>query len=252
MSTWIAEPVGWVWVAVFAVVALVHVGHVALMHGRHRRWHAGHVLMAVGMVVMFWPGARSLVPASAGVAVYAVAAAGVAVTLVVSRLRGARVGWLWLLGVVDFAAMAYMFAMMTTAVAWLSVLVAVWFVVQAIGWASGWLGRALEHGGLGEPAPATHPASGLTDVVTAGGARGAHGDPDRGAGKAHDLAGVAATATTTRARVATTVRRRVIDGGRGDWSVRIALTVMAVGMAYMLLAMQFGPAPMSMGGMAGM
>ncbi len=252
MSTWLPEPVGLVWAAAFAVVTVIHVVHATLMPGRHRHWHAGHVLMAVGMTVMFWPGAGMLVPASAGVAVYATVAALVAMTLIVARLRGARVGWLWLLGVVEFAVMAYMFAMTTTQVAWLSVLAAAWFAVQTIGWASGWLGQVLERGGLGELAPPTHPAAPLTEVV-------ATSDTDLGAGVGPDVAGqqpdpggAMATMTTTRARVATAMRRRVIDGGRGDWSVRITLTVMAAGMAYMLLAMQFGMAPMAMGGMAGM
>lgn len=48
------------------------------------------------------------------------------------------------------------------------------------------------------------------------------------------------------------VARRVVDGGRRDWSVRIALAVMSAGMAYMLLAMQFGMPAHAMPDMSGM
>lgn len=234
-SSWIPEPVGMVWVALFAAVTVNHVGHAVFLPGRHRRWHAGHVLMAVGMTVMFWPGAGMLVATSAGVVVYAAAAALLATVLVVAGVRGARVGRLWLLSVADLAAMAYMLAMMSSRVAWLSVVAAVWFAAQAVGWASGWFGRVLERGGLGEPAPPTHAATPLSGAVPASRA----GGPDPRAQPA-DRQDAGATRTTTGARVVTALRRRVVDGGRGDWSVRISLTVMAVGMAYMLLAMQFG------------
>lgn len=251
-GSWIAGPVvGIVWATLFVLVAIVHVAHMAELPGRHRLWHGAHVLMAAGMVIMFWPGGMRLVPARVAVAVYFLAAGTLAVVLVVAQLRQARLGPLWLVTLVDLAAMAYMFAMMTTRLAWLSVLGAVWFSVQMLGWASGRLGRILERGGLGERFPPTHA---FADTCCGG---TAHQDPANG--RPDDLRpGRPEDAVTTRmAQVARAVRghvaRGVVDGGHRDWSVRIALAVMSAGMAYMLLAMQFGiPATNAMPEMPGM
>lgn len=268
INAWLPPLAGTVWAGLFVLVALVHLGHVAVMSARHRCWHAGHVLMAAGMVVMFWPGGSMLVPAPVGVGIYAVATATPAVAVVLARARGNRVGVLWLVTVLDLAAMVYMFAMMSHRVAWLSVAAAVWFAAQAVGWAGGWLGAVLERGGLGEPVPATHAGSAAAAAGMAGNGAaeqvrvpqvGSENPPVAQAGGSGAGSG-AVTATLTATTVATAVRRgvsRVVDGGRRDWSVRVTLTVMAVGMSYMLLAMQFGISAMpsmspGMGGMAGM
>lgn len=256
-SSWIPAPVGVVWAVLFALVVLVHVGHAVVMPGRHRRWHASHVLMAAGMLVMFLPTEGMLVPAQVGVWVFALAAGGLAGGLVVARLRGAALGPLWIASVVDLAAMAYMFAMMSTRVAWLSGLAAAWFIVQALGWATGWLGRVLEHGGLGDTTAPTHRAGTAIgspdrepDSLATSEAQPREGvQGRRGSGSAVLVAGAA-----VRSRVAA-VCDRVVDGGRRDWTVRLTLTAMSVGMAYMLLAMQFGVntmAGMSSAGMPGM
>lgn len=229
------------------------------MTGRHRRWHASHVLMAAGMVVMFLPTNGMLIPAAAGVWVFALAAGLLALALFIARLRGAALGPLWAANVVDLAAMAYMFAMMSTRLAWVSVPAAAWFAVQALGWATGWLGRVLERGGLGETAPPTHHAAATTTVA------GQEPDPSPTA-EVHEIStqeqggeqtgapvGVMTITAAVTSRVAA-IQRRVVDGGHQDWSVRLTLSVMAAGMAYMLLAMQFGMSPMPnmTGGMPGM
>lgn len=239
-NPWIPVPVGATWAALFALIVLVHGAHVVLMGGRHRQWHAGHVLMAVGMVVMFLPTGGMLVPATVGVGVFGLAAGLVVVTLAVFRWRAAPLGTLWLASVIDLVAMAYMFAMMSTRVDWLSVLAAAWFAAQALGWASGWLGGVLERGGLGESSPPTHaaPVAALEHESPS--------DPEPAEPARSPVS------TLAPARVVTAMRQRVIDGGRRDLSVRISLTVMAIGMGYMLLAMQFGMAAMPMDNMGGM
>jgi hypothetical protein len=258
MNTWIPDPVAVVWVVLFAMVAIVHLGHAAVMGWRHRIWHAGHVVMAIGMGVMFWPGTPLLgLPAAAGIWVYGVLAGLLALALAIIWWRGVRLGMLWLVSVVDFAAMAYMFAMMSDRLAWLSVLAAAWFTAQLIGWASGWLGAVLERGGLGEPGPVTHavPGASVTDGARFPGERPRHAPGRAGTGSPGvepdtAAASESAGAVTVVARAATAVRRHVTDGGRRDWSVRITLAVMAAGMGYMMLAMQFGMT--GMGAMSGM
>ena len=225
VSTWLPAPVAILWAALFVLVLLVHAGHACVMRGRHRLWHLGHVLMAIGMVTMFWPAhSGMLVPAGAGGTAYLVAAGALAVALLVARARRVALGPLWLVSVADLAWMAYMFAMMHSRALWLGVAGAAWFAAQAVGWATGTLGRLLEHRGLGPPA--------RVPVAVA---------PTRGDAE-HDL----------ESRQAERVRPGIVDGGHRDWSVRISLTVMGTGMAYMMLAMQFGTAvmpPMSAGGM---
>ncbi|SFO64056.1 protein of unknown function [Pseudonocardia ammonioxydans] len=268
VGSWITGPVGMVWATLFVLVAIVHVAHMAVMSGRHRLWHGAHVLMAAGMVIMFWPGGMRLVPARVAMAVYSLAAGTLVVVLVAAKLRRARLGPLWLANVVDLAAMAYMFAMMTTRLAWLSALGVVWFSVQMLGWASGRLGRVLERGGLGERLPPTHA---FADTPCGGTAHrdlanGCPGDRPTGylAGAVGDLrptedgpGRLEGTATARMGQVAPAVRghvaHRVVDGGSRDWSVRIALAVMSAGMIYMLLAMQFGvPTTHAMPDMPGM
>lgn len=253
--SWITGPVvGTVWATLFVLVAIVHVAHMAVMPGRHRFWHGAHVLMAAGMALMFWPGGVQLVPARVAVAAYCLAAGTLAVVWIVAQLRRARLGPLWLVTLVDLAVMAYMFAMVTSRLAWLTMLGVIWFSAQMLGWASGRLGRVLERGGLGEHRPST-----LAFAETPCGAD-AHQDPasrspgDRPWGHltgVDDLlpiknrpARAEGRATALKRQATRAVRghvaRHVVDGGHRDWSARIALAVMSAGMAYMLLSMQFG------------
>ncbi|MGH3779213.1 MAG: hypothetical protein ACRDRO_00925 [Pseudonocardiaceae bacterium] len=44
-----------VWVAALTVLIVTHVGHAYCKLGQCRWWHAGHIVMAAGMVVMYWP-----------------------------------------------------------------------------------------------------------------------------------------------------------------------------------------------------
>lgn len=255
-TMWIPTPAAVLATAVFVVIGAVHIWHLVVMGVRHRVWHGVHVLMAVGMVVMFWPTGRAmLVPPAVGVWVFAVAAVLLAVGLVAAYARAAGVGVLWLVSMVDLAAMAYMFAMMSTPVGWLSVLAAVWFAGQALGWAAGWLGLVLEHRGLGEAVPPTHDTLGSPGPGPT--ATGPSSTPVLRPG----VAAVSMTATATSSTpppkaAAAPGGGRVVDGGTRDWSVRVSLALMSLGMAYMLLAMQLGMPMMDpaagMPGMAGM
>jgi len=250
-SAWIPAPAAGSAVAVFVVILAVHLRHLAVKGGRRRTWHAGHVLMALGMIVMFLPtGHRMVVSSTLGVGFFTGAAVLLAGALLVAKARGTTLGPLWLLSVVDLAAMAFMFATMSTSVTWLSVLAAVWFVGQAFGWAGGWLGRVLDHRGLGEPVPAIRDPLGSG---TATASKMASPTPGRAT---QTVATGARAATTNAAPPATSPRfpaaadsgtASVVDGGTGDWSVRITLTMMSLGMAYMFLATSFGMPAMGAG-----
>lgn len=191
--SWIPAGTSYGWAAASVLVVLVHVWHLRLITGRHRLWHAGHILMALGMLVMFLPSLMATTPPLAGTLVFALAALALAGYLALLRRRGGGVGLVWLASVIDLAWMALMFGEMGGRVLTLLNLAgAGWFGAQAVGWISGLLGRVLDRHGLGTATAAAQPEERH------------HG---------------------------------IVDGGAHDWSVRLSLTVMGLGMAYMFLAL---------------
>lgn len=187
------------WLRVVAMVAygavlVVHLWHLRSAAVEVRLWHAGHVLMALGMIDMVAPGSAMVVPASVGRFVFTAVAAAVAVgSVAVVWLR--RISGLWPAATLDLAAMAYMFAMPGIGGSWLPWLLTVWFAVQALAWAAGWLRPMGCHEGR---------AGGSVPSSTVG-----------------------------------AVPARAVDRDR-EHSLRITLTVMQAGMAYMFLAVQVG------------
>lgn len=254
MNAWIPESVAVVWVALFVLVVVTHVAHAAMIPGQHRLWHAGHVLMAAGMVVMFWPTKPLLgMSAAAGIWIYAMAAGVLAVGLTIAWWRGVPLGMLWLVSVIDFMAMAYMFVMMSTALAWLSVLAGIWFTAQTIGWISGWLDHVRDGDGLRDAISLTQPTDTTfsADSIQPGTGPQEHLPCDTLAShtpgsqdSTQGTPGSGPSVATHIADLVTATRKRVPDGGAKDLSVRITLAVMATGMGYMILAMQYGMAGM--------
>ncbi|WP_094930859.1 DUF5134 domain-containing protein [Pseudonocardia sp. MH-G8] len=203
-NPWLPTWVVVVFAAVFVVIMLLHVQHVVEMGSPRRWWHGGHVLMAAAMLVMLVPIGGLPAVGPLGSSVCAAAAAGLGGSRLVLH-RPAPRSLLWPLLVVDLLAMAYMFAMEAVGTAWLTLPLVAWFVLQAWGWFGG----------------------GLFPMVAALGAA----DPPAARGASNTPVG----------QVPAVVRALP---GTGDLALRISLATMATGMAYMLLAMQFG---MSMG-----
>ena len=204
-NSWLPTWLGVAASAAFVAVLAVHVWHLVRCTGRARAWHCVHVLMALGMIDMFLPTGRLIMPAGVGEAVFGFAAVTVAGFAVTVWARGG--GWIWLIAGVDLAAMVYMFAMSSTRVGWLTWLLVAWFAVEALGWATGRLGGVA--------------ASGL------GGSR---------ALPAIETAALASVRIDAYARTESVARL----GSTYALSIRVTLVVMSVGMAYMLMAMQLG------------
>jgi len=223
--------------AVFCVVLAVHGAHAVLMAGRSRWWHGAHVLMALGMVDMYWPGEQLPVGAGVGKAIFGVAAVVVLLAAAVPAVRGPGVPWLWLGTAIGLGAMAYTFVMTSTRYLALTWVLVAWFAVEAVAWSAGPLvGIALR--------------SGL--VLDGPGAGGPHPGPDPRPGPdVEPRLGRSRVAARPSALLAPPLadRQRAVHAR----SVRITLAVMAAGMALMLLAMQYGMtvAPTG-GGMPGM
>jgi hypothetical protein len=222
MNSWLPPWLGLTLATVFGVILIVHLYHVIVLTGRERLWHCVHVLMAAGMIVMFTPNDQMVISNGVGEVVFAATAVTLTGLLVRERAHGHHIGTLWRIAAIDLAAMVYMFAMMDLRLLWLTIALVGWFVVQATGWSTGRLYATLTHGGLGG-SPSDRPVSAATARTPTGSAgkqshRASRHHPDRGSS-----------------------HHTVIRG---------TLTVMSMGMAYMLIAMQFGMAPMP--GMPGM
>ncbi|WP_170220741.1 DUF5134 domain-containing protein [Amycolatopsis cihanbeyliensis] len=97
------------WIVALCVVALLHTGHMWAMNGRRRYWHAGHVLMALGMVYMYLPHRVQPVPAALAMALFGTATVLAVVVALVLWSRDRTVDLLWLLIAVEMSVMAYMF-----------------------------------------------------------------------------------------------------------------------------------------------
>jgi hypothetical protein len=222
MNSWLPPWLGVTLATVFGVIVIVHLYHVLVLPGRQRLWHGVHVLMATGMIIMFAPTGRLVVWNVAGAAVFAAAAVTLAGLLVRRRAHGHHLGTLWLIATLDLATMVYMFAMMDLRLLWLTVALAAWFIVQATGWTTARLYTTLAHGGLGDPPP-----NGPTTTVPTPTPTESTGNQPHPGPPTHPHHG--------------NTHRNLI---------RATLAMMSMGMAYMLIAMQFGTA--SMPGMPGM
>lgn len=211
-SSWIPTWVAMAWTLVFIVVMVVHIRHMITLTGRTRVWHATHILMALGMIAMFWPSGSMFVAASAGEVVFSTAVLLVLAVAAADLVCEGIPAWLWLIAVIDLGSMVYMFAMTSIRYEALTVVLAVWCVAESAGWATG---RLLDPLLVFAGTPITTP--GLTSAPNHAGDQPtshARRDEPRGRGPGQHT------------------------GHTKD--LRITLTLMGLGMAYMLLAMQYG------------
>lgn len=186
--------------AMFVVIAASHLRHLIKTTDERRSWHACHVLMAIGMAFMYAPASiDSLgVPGTFWRLVFATAG----VLAVFWALGGTdrALSPIWLLTAVDLAAMFYMWsAHAFVALSWLLV---AYFVVEAAMWALDAY-RQLDGG---------TPSLGWRMLPQ-----------ESGSG-----------ALTAPAAAATTASRSLI----GELDIGVSMFAMALGMAYMLAAMQ--------------
>ncbi len=245
-SSWVPPWLGWTWVLALTVVTVVHLRHLVRLPDVTRVWHLGHVLTALGMIAMFWPGGALLRPPSGvlGIAVFTAGALAVAAWSVVDRSRRGRWTLVWPLLALDMAAMVWMFVTMapvgeaagpmaagsmSTGPAAVDAVIGAWFAVEALGWASGWLVRASEHDlHLELPVVGGEEAVPARSDAGASGARGGAA-PAVPAGFHGEQEPLAAGARGTRGSA---------WHGR---SLRVTLTLMSASMAFMLLTMALGP-----------
>jgi hypothetical protein len=133
LPTWVAI----VWLVAFAAIAASHCRHLAASHGQRRAWHAGHVLMAVGMVFMYAASASGSfsTPRAVWQVMFGYAAAATLAWMLVALLYRRAVNALWPMLALDLGAMAYMWSgtglvapLTWTLVAYLTVQAGLWSV----------------------------------------------------------------------------------------------------------------------------
>lgn len=110
LPNWLAV----IWMLVFFVIIAIHGRHVLESDGQRRYWHSGHVLMALGMAVMYAPASvdHFNIPTGFWSLAFANVAIAIVLWVMVQAFAGRGTNLLWLLMAFDLAAMAYMFAAM--------------------------------------------------------------------------------------------------------------------------------------------
>ncbi|MEA2199334.1 MAG: hypothetical protein QOJ25_3385 [Solirubrobacteraceae bacterium] len=134
-----------IWVLVFLGVFLVHIRHLVQTRGPRQLWHAGHILMAIGMAFMFIP--ASIVDLNIPASFWQLTFAGAALVIVAWMLTEAvdrhPINALWIVAVTDLAAMVYMWSP-TGFQAPLTWLLVAYFLVQTLLWATDRM-RSIDH-----------------------------------------------------------------------------------------------------------
>ena len=134
MPALVPEWLGIAGAAIFVVIAVSHLRHLAMAVGQQRPWHACHVLLAIGMAFMYAPTAIDplSVPARFWEIVFAVACVLAALWSMSGVQRTPTL--MWLLTAVDLGAMAVMWMTNVSAslcwalVSYLSVQASLWAV----------------------------------------------------------------------------------------------------------------------------
>ncbi|MGO9247974.1 MAG: DUF5134 domain-containing protein [Solirubrobacteraceae bacterium] len=131
LPNWLAV----LWMLVFFAIVAIHGRHVLESEGQRRWWHSGHVLMAVGMAVMYAPASVDYfnIPTGFWSLAFANAAIAIVLWMLVQAFAGRGTNLLWLVMAFDLGAMAYMWSPsgFQAPITWLLV---AYFAWQAVLW----------------------------------------------------------------------------------------------------------------------
>jgi hypothetical protein len=187
-------------VLIYLAIFVTHVRHARETSGQRRLWHLGHVAMALGMAYMFMPASAAPLTIADGrwQALYGIGLALVTTWLVWQALSSGGASGLWLLLAADLLAMLYMWSPGALHGSYSWLLVA-YLTGEALAWLSG---RVVDVD---------------RNVLPGGGYSVSDGPIGAGA----SAVGILATATLA-----------------GERDLRVSMSAMTFGMAYMVLAMQ--------------
>lgn len=127
----------WVWVAVYAVIIIVHLRHALSEGGQRRAWHGGHVVMSLGMAYMFLPMHLKMVPDIAWGTAFTVVAAIILAWILWAWADQRAVNLLWAISLIHMLTMVYMFALPGAAIAVLTYALVAYFGSETVAWLVG-------------------------------------------------------------------------------------------------------------------
>lgn len=184
----------------FLLIVGAHLGHLAMTSGERRPWHVLHVLMAIGMAFMYAPATVNpfAVQAEVWQLLFACAAAAAGLRWLAGATGLRAANPLWLLTAIDLGAMVYMWSPGSFVPA-LTWVLAAYLVVEG----GLWVANAYRVLDVGTP-----------------------------------LIGWGSLASATGGPGAIVVAGTRTDSLIGGLDISASMTAMAVGMAYMLVAMQ--------------
>lgn len=125
-----------VWIAALCAVLVFHCTHIARMHGEHRWYHSAHVIMLVGMLYMYAAVAFGLdwLSTDYWIILYSVTSAAIILWILIRYSQHRSLSNLWLLVLVQQAAMIYMWVPMRDWVPQLSYGLVLYFTLEAVSW----------------------------------------------------------------------------------------------------------------------
>ncbi|ADJ17067.1 DUF5134 domain-containing protein [Halalkalicoccus jeotgali] len=132
----LSEWLRWPWIVVYAVVTVVHLSH-AIDTDCRQVWHSNHVVMAVGMGYMFLPTRLKAVSDEVWQITFIIIAATIVVWVLHLWATQRTIDFLWMISLFDVVAMIYMFAFPEAAIAPLTYLLVIYFILETIVWMGG-------------------------------------------------------------------------------------------------------------------
>ncbi|MGY6275122.1 hypothetical protein [Methylomonas sp. MgM2] len=142
-----------IWIAMLASVLVFHCGHLIHRHGQHRWFHGAHIVMLLGMLYMYasMAFAWKWIPARAWMSLFAFTTAAIFLWMIARCIQRRKFSYLWILALIQQAAMVYMWMPVGYWIPWLSYSAVGYFTLETIGWLIGLCndaraGRSIEIG----------------------------------------------------------------------------------------------------------
>ncbi len=135
-----------VWIVALSAVLIFHCGHLVRMGGQHRWFHSAHIVMLVGMIYMYAMMAFNWkwISGNAWMWLYILTTLAMLIWMVARIVTKKPFSYLWILALVQQAAMIYMWAPMTYWVPAFTWALVVYFALETIAWLVGWCNDAKE------------------------------------------------------------------------------------------------------------
>ncbi len=129
-----------IWIVALAAVLIFHCGHLVRMGGQHRWFHSAHIVMLIGMIYMYAMMAFDWkwISGNAWMWLYILTSLAMLIWMIARIAQKKPFSYLWILALVQQAAMIYMWAPMKYWVPAFTWALVVYFALETIAWLVGW------------------------------------------------------------------------------------------------------------------